>query len=163
MAWKRIVNASPMIFLTRLGLVDLLSEPGVVVLVPDSVLGELFSLDPNDPAAEAVRSTPWIRVVPTPTIPDSLKAWKLGAGETAVLAVASAEVGPDKDVVIDDWKARRCAASLGIQVQGTLACLLIAKSAGRIGAVRPLIEQLRSSGMYISDPLMRRVLNQAGE
>ncbi len=41
MAWKRIVNASPLIFLTRLGLVDLLNEPGVVVLVPDAVLGEL--------------------------------------------------------------------------------------------------------------------------
>ena len=85
--------------------------------------------NPADPAAVAVRSARWIHVVPTPAIPPLLRAWKLGAGETAVLALALAETGTDKDVVIDDWKARRCAEGLGIAVQGTLACLLIAKSA----------------------------------
>ena len=83
MAWKRIVNASPMIFLTRLGRVDLLSEPGVVVVVSDAVLDELGSPGPDDPAAVVVRSTPWIHVVPTPAIPDfrdfSLNTtWKFG-------------------------------------------------------------------------------------
>jgi len=162
-AWKRIVNASPMIFLTRLGRVDLLSEPGVVVVVSDAVLDELGSLGPNDPAAVTVRSTPWIHVVPTPAIPDFLQVPKLGAGETAVLALALAEIGPDKDVVIDDWKARRRAEGLGIPLRRTLACLLIAKGLGRIDSLRPLLEQLRQSGMYLSDELMHRVLRQVGE
>ena len=81
MAWKRIVNASPMIFLTRLGRVDLLNESGVEVLVPDAVLAELARLSPDDPAALVVSSTPWIQVVPTPVIPDFLRDWKLGAGK----------------------------------------------------------------------------------
>jgi predicted nucleic acid-binding protein len=162
-AWKRIVNASPMVFLTRLDQVDLLREPGVDVLVPDAVLDELARLSQDDPAAAAVRSTPWIQVVPTPAIPDFLRAWKLGAGETAVLALYLAEIGPHKDVVIDDWKARRRAEGLGIPVQGTLALLLMAKSLGRIDAVRPLLERLRQSGMYLSDQLMHRVLKRAGE
>jgi hypothetical protein len=72
--------------------VDLLSEPGVVVLVPDAVLVELGSLGPDDPAVVAVRSTPWIHIVPTPAIPDFLQVPKLGAGETAVLALALAEI-----------------------------------------------------------------------
>ncbi len=38
MAWKRIVNASPFIFLTRLGLLDILNEPGVTVVVPTAVV-----------------------------------------------------------------------------------------------------------------------------
>jgi predicted nucleic acid-binding protein len=94
-AWKRIVNASPIIFLTKLGLLDVLSEPGVVVLVPEAVLNELARLGADDPAAVAVRSTTWIEVVPTPAIPDLVRAWKLGAGETAVLALGLAEIGPN--------------------------------------------------------------------
>jgi predicted nucleic acid-binding protein len=162
-AWKRIVNASPMIFLAQLDLVEILREPGMDVLVPDAVLDELGRLNQDDPAAAAVRSTPWIKVVRAPAIPEFLKAWKLGAGETAVLALALAETGPDKDVVIDDWQARRRAEGLGIAVQGTLACLLIAKSLGKIDAIRPLLEQLRQSGMHLSDQLMQQVLKQAGE
>ena len=38
--FRRVVNASPLIFLTRLGLLDVLNEPGVPVIVPDTVLLE---------------------------------------------------------------------------------------------------------------------------
>jgi predicted nucleic acid-binding protein len=162
-AWKRIVNASPIIFLTKLGLLDVLSEPGVVVLVPEAVLNELARLGADDPAAVAVRSTTWIEVVPTPAIPDLVRAWKLGAGETAVLALGLAEIGPNKEVVLDDWRARRRAVELGIPVRGTLASLLIAKSLGRIQEVRPLLEQLHQHGMYLSDELTERVIKKAGE
>ena len=41
---ERVVNASPIIFLDSLGLLDQLNEPGVTVLVPDLVLGELGGL-----------------------------------------------------------------------------------------------------------------------
>ena len=86
-AWKRIVNASPIVFLTRLDLLDILGEPGVDVLVPDAVSDELARLSQDDPAAAAVRSTAWIEVVPTPAIPDFLRAWKLDAGARASLPV----------------------------------------------------------------------------
>jgi predicted nucleic acid-binding protein len=168
-AWKRIVNASPLIFLTRSGLLEILNEPGVEVLVPDAVLAELSDPDPDDPAAVAARSTDWILVVPTPAIPESVRAQKLGAGETAVIAPAPAEIdaaATDEvhvDIVLDDGKARRFAESLGLRVQGTLAFLLIGKRAGKLGAVRPLLERLHSSGMRVSDEVMRRVLAQAGE
>src|SRR5262249_43346495 len=160
-ALKRIVNASPLIFLNRVGLLEILDEPVVTVVVPDAVLGELRGLDPTDPTAVAVSSAPWIQVVPTPLIPDFLRALRLGAGEAAVLALALAEPDPDKEVVLDDRKAWQGASSLGFRVQGTLAFLLIAKRVGRIPSVRPLLERLRQSGMYISDQLMQRVLNQA--
>lgn len=169
MAWKRIVNASPLIFLTRLGLLDILNEPGVAVMVPEDVLAELSAQDPDDPAALAARSTDWIQLVATPAIPESLRSGRLGAGETSVLALALAETETaeeDQDeieVILDDGKARRCAESLGLRVLGTLALLLIGKQNGRIEAVRPLLERLQSSGMHVSDELMRRVLIDAGE
>jgi predicted nucleic acid-binding protein len=163
------VNASPLIFLTRLGLLDILNEPQVSVEVPDAVLTELSFLDPKDPAADAARSTTWIHVVPTPLTPPSIRPWRLGAGESAVISHALAELGTfpadpnGVEVVLDDAKARRCAQNLGLHVQGTLAFLLIAKTTGRINMVKPFLEQLHSSGMHISTELTRRVLAQAGE
>jgi predicted nucleic acid-binding protein len=168
-AWERIVNASPLIFLTRLGLPEIPNESGVEVMVPDAVLAELSDPDPDDPAAVAARSTDWIRVVPTPAIPESVRARKRGAGETAVITLALAEIdaaATDEvrvDLVLDDGKARRFAESLGLRVQGTLAFLVIGKRTGKLDAVRPLLERLHSGGMRVSDDVMRRRLDQAGE
>jgi predicted nucleic acid-binding protein len=47
--------------------------------------------------------------------------------------------------------------------RGSLSFLLIAKVEGRIPLVRPLIEELRASGMHLSEDLVRRVLSLAGE
>ena len=66
----RVVNASPLIFLTKVGLLEVLQEPGVPVLVPDVVLAEVGGQDPDDPAVRAVRQSRWMQVVPTPTSPD---------------------------------------------------------------------------------------------
>jgi hypothetical protein len=52
-AWKRVVNASPLIFPTRLGLLDILNEPKVIVEVPEAVLMELSFLDVDDPLRHA--------------------------------------------------------------------------------------------------------------
>jgi predicted nucleic acid-binding protein len=37
----RVVNASPRIYLTQIGLLEVLDEPGVPVVVPDRVLAEI--------------------------------------------------------------------------------------------------------------------------
>jgi predicted nucleic acid-binding protein len=84
---RRVVNASPIIFLHRVGLLDQLNEPGVRVLVPDSVLEELGGLGPDDPARVAVLGASWIEVVTTPPIPDSLPFFRLDRGESAVIAL----------------------------------------------------------------------------
>jgi uncharacterized protein len=114
----RVVVASPLIFLTEVGLLEVLRQPGVPVLVPDVVLNEVGRLGSNDPAVHAVQQSPWMRIEPTPTIPDDVLVWGLDAGESAVLAVALEE--PDSMAVLDDQPARRCAQVLNIQTQGTL-------------------------------------------
>lgn len=155
------MNASPLIFLTRLNLLEVLHEPGVPVVVPSAVFTELGGLGPNDPAALAVGQSSWLQIVPTPPIPPSVQAWTLGAGESAVLAVALEE--PDSQAILDDLAARRCARALNIPLQGTLGLILVAKQLGMIPAVRPVLDTLRQTGMYVSDQLTRQVLDQAGE
>jgi predicted nucleic acid-binding protein len=150
-------------------LLDPLNEPGVEVVIPEAVLIEMSSQDQDDPAAVAARSTDWIQVVPTPPTPEADRARRLGARETSMLALAVTEMETATtdevaiEIVLFDGKARRFAESLGLRVQGTLAFLLIGKRTGRIDAVRPLLEQLHSGGVDLSDEVMRRVLAQAGE
>jgi predicted nucleic acid-binding protein len=158
---SRVVNASPLIFLTKVGLLEVLREPGVPVLVPDLVLAEIAGLGPDDPVVRAVQQSQWIDVVRTPPIPDVILVWDLDAGESAVLADAIAQ--PGSMVILDDHPARRCARVLNIPALGTLGLVLVAKRLAMIAEVRPVLGQLRQVGMYMSDRLESEVLDAAGE
>ncbi len=72
-------------------------------------------------------------------------------------------VNPGTEVIVDDLAARRCAAALGIPVRGTLGLVLTAKQQGILPAARPVLEQLRLSGMYLSDRVMNQALALVGE
>jgi|GEM_PF-2933903 len=81
-----VVNASPLILLCKSGVVELLSQISKIVVVPESVVSEIEA-QPDDPTCMMVRNLPWLRRV-SAQIPDSIKAWDLGAGESEVLAYA---------------------------------------------------------------------------
>jgi predicted nucleic acid-binding protein len=155
------VNASPLIYLTHVGLLEVLNEPGVPVVVPDRVVAEIGAHGPTDPAVIAVGAATWIQVTPDPVIPQQVEDWGLDAGESAVLALAWEQ--PGSQAILDDLSARHCAASLGIPTQGTLGLMLVAKQLGLIPQVRPLIDTLRRAGFYVSDRLAERILRAAGE
>jgi predicted nucleic acid-binding protein len=155
------VNASPLIYLTQVGLLEVLNEPGVPVVVPDRVVAEIGAHGATDPAVIAVAASPWIQVVPDPVIPQQVVNWSLDAGESAVLALALEQ--PGSQAILDDLAARHCAASLGIPTQGTLGLMVVAKQLGLIPEVRPLIDAVRQAGFYVSDRLVERVLRTAGE
>ena len=80
------MNASPLIFLTKVGLLEVLHQQAVPVLVPDVVMAEISSLGLGDPAVQAVQQAGWIRVVPAPPAPPSVTSWKLDDGESSVIA-----------------------------------------------------------------------------
>jgi predicted nucleic acid-binding protein len=67
------------------------------------------------------------------------------------------------EAIIDDRAARRCAAALGIQVRGTIGALLLSKKCGLIPALGPILDQVKNSGLRISDALKDKALRLAGE
>jgi predicted nucleic acid-binding protein len=156
-----VVNASPLIFLSRGGLVDFLRLSSHTVVVPSAVANEIQLRGKRDPAARAIEETPWLLIVETPLIPELILAWDLGKGESSVLAWAYTH--PGSEAILDDLPARRCAAVLGIPVRGTLGLVLTAKKTGRIPAARPILEKLRHSGMYLSDRVLDEALALVGE
>ena len=161
MAERPVVNASPLIFLSRAGLLDLLQLIAPEIIVPEIVAMEIEIRGPSDPTAEAISNTSWLLVTATPSVPPQIQAWGLGSGETSVLAWAHAH--PGSEAIIDDLVARRCAAAFKIPVRGTLGLVLLAKQRGRIPSARRTLEQLRRAGMYLSDRLMNEALLRVDE
>ena len=161
MAERPAVNASPLIYLARAALLDLLRIAGSRIVVPAPVVADIRRKGSDDPAVKALDQTPWLLVEDALPIPRIIQAWDLGEGESSVLAWAYAH--PGTEAILDDLAARRCAATLGIPVRGTLGLVLTAKRRGLIPAARVVLEQLRQSGMYLSDSIMNRALTFVDE
>lgn len=158
---RAVVNASPLIFLSRAGLIALLQLISSEIIVPEAVASEIEVRGESDPTARALANVSWLLVSQTPPVPAQIQAWGLGPGESSVLAWAHAH--PGSEAVIDDLAARRCAGVLRIPVRGTLGLVLIAKQRGQISSARQVLERLRHGGMYLSDEVMNRALALVGE
>ena len=65
--------------------------------------------------------------------------------------------------MVNDLKARGVAQALGIKIIGTLGVLLLARDAGLIEQLKPLLDDLIKIGAYISNSLYHRILKDAGE
>ena len=156
-----VVNASPLIFLSRSGHLDLLRVVCDHAVVPEAVAGEIRVRGEDDPAARALAQTEWLAVRAAPGIHPEILAWGLGRGESAVLAVARAE--PGTVAVIDDLAGRRCAQSLNIPLRGTLGVVLLAKKKGKIASARAVLWRMRERGMYLSDRVLDAALGLVGE
>lgn len=161
MADRPAVDASPLIFLARARLLDLLRLVAEEIVVPQPVAEEIARRGSDDPTAEALARSEWLIVDSPPDAPPAIQSWDLGPGESAVLSWCLHGFGPE--AIVDDLAARRCAHSLGIPVRGTLGLVLLGKQRGRLPAARPILELMRQSGMYLSDRVLERALRTVGE
>ena len=157
-----VSNTSPLLYLGRIGYLNLLPGLFETVLVPKQVAleldaGRLIRRDTIDP-----RSLDWIRLVAVPqseldTLPEN---W-LGLGEQAVIAYARKH--RHATVALDDLQARLYARSLGLIVVGIVGILLRAKQANLVPAVHPLLDALHREGFYLHDAVHAEALRLAGE
>jgi predicted nucleic acid-binding protein len=154
-----VVNASPLIILSRAGRLDLLQLVADRIIIPAAVAEEVTAH--SDEAAHAISEHAWLEHVPAVPMSAAVAAWDLGAGESSVLSWAAAH--PGCVAVIDDYAARTCAEVLGVSIIGTLGLALRAKARGRVPFARPLVEELRRAGLYLSDALIRDALFMVGE
>jgi len=150
-----------LILLAKVGQLDLLRAGVPETLVPDVVLSEVGARGPADPVFQQIQTTTWLKIIPTPPTPLSVLVWGLGAGECSVLTIALTD--PDCEAILDDRDARRCGQALRIGVRGTLGLVILAKQIGSLPLARPVVEQLRRSGLFLSDYVADRALALVGE
>lgn len=83
------------------------------------------------------------------------------AGETQAMLLYK-EIDADY-LLIDDKRGRKVAKINQIRTVGSLGVLLQAKHAGLIPCIKPLLDQISSSPIYMSEALIQIVLELAGE
>lgn len=154
MALRWVVNASPLIVLSKIGHQHLLTELADEIIVPEGVATEVEAGPSDDPARMFLRSNA-IPVVPVSPNP-SVVAWDLGRGETEVISYCLEN--PDWIAVLDDGMARRCARAFGASVIGTLAVIILARERGIIEAAAPVLHSLIAYGFRIDEAIVREAL-----
>ena len=161
MSRKWVVNASPLIALTKISHLFLLYEMCSELIIPSGVVEEIQngpSDDPtriwlNDKGASSIRELKQVDPV--------VIAWDLGLGESQVISWAYKN--PGFEAILDDRAGRKCALSLKIRVRGTISVILLAKKEGRLSKVEPLLDQLIQIGFRIDPELLRTTLLLAKE
>lgn len=155
-----VINASPLILLGKLDRLDLLEALGTQPMVPQAVLNEIAA---GKEDATTMRTLDWAqtRIQPDLRIPASIHYWAIGAGESQVLTHCLHNTG--SRAILDDGKARAAAAAHSIPVLGTLGIILRAKRAGKLQLARPLVEQLKANGSWLSADLVEKALEMVGE
>jgi len=152
-----VTNTTPLITLAGVGLLDLLPYLYGEIWAPRIVVDEYQAKAPStEPDLTQVR---WLTVVDDVIIDPALPL--LDVGEAAALSLAQS-MGA-RLILLDERKARRIAAHLGLSVAGTLAVLLRAKQQGLLASVRPYIAQMQSQGRRFHPDLIAHVFTEAGE
>lgn len=151
-----VVNASPLICLSKSGFSYLLPSLFTEIVVPEKVYQEVLAKGEID-----LSLIKQLRQVGNIVIPLSIASWDLGEGESAVLAFALKN--PEFWAVIDDREGRRCAVSLGCPHTGTVGMILLAKRRGIIKSVRESLIKLQNAGLWLSESFIKEVCRKAKE
>jgi predicted nucleic acid-binding protein len=149
--------------LGRIGLVDLPRQLYGTVVVPTRVQTELGRLAERF-GVKALQPVPsWIepRALTDATLLHALREENLDDGESEAIALA-VECKADL-LLIDEHRGRAAARRRGISVIGVCGMLVEGKSAGRVAAVAPLLDQLARGGFRLADELRLEVLESADE
>lgn len=156
-----VVNASPLILLSRTDRLDLLATLAKSLVVPEAVIREIHAGADRDDTADRIKNLSSLLRVADQPVPDRIRSWDLGAGESQVLAHGLER--PGSEVVLDDLAARRCARSLGLPMIGTLGIVVLCRHLGLISAARPVVEALCDAGLRLKQGLMDGALAKVGE
>jgi predicted nucleic acid-binding protein len=158
-----VSDSSPLILYSRIHRLDLLQAVFRDVLVPPAVDAEVVASGTNRAGAAEVQAAAWIqlRSLANPRSVSALLS-RLDDGEAEAIILAI-ELGGGVPLLLDDLAGRRLARDRGLRVLGSPGMLVEAKTAGVILQVRPVLDELRTAGLWLGDTAYRELLALARE
>lgn len=158
-----VSNASPLINLARIGLLDLLHKLYGSLLIPAAVWNEVVVQGAGQAGAEEVRTADWItrQAIANESLALAFRQ-ELDAGEAEAIVLAL-ETRADL-LVMDERLGRETARHMGLRCVGLIGVLIAAKRRGLIASIKPHLDALRDvAGFRVDDALYRQVLEDEGE
>ena len=157
-----VADTGPLIALARLNQLELLTALFSKIHIPRVVLSEA-SVNTEYAEAEPILSFAMQHASVEQTIDNDLNKRLLATldvGEAQAIVLArELRCG----VLMDEKRGRQVALKRGIAVVGVLGVLLQAKREGYLGELKPILLQLQHSDYRLSEELVQRVLELAGE
>lgn len=158
---KIVVDTSPLFYLHRLGLLDILNKLYGVVTAPEAVKHELQQGGLQGEDVPRLEEYAWLNITKV-SLPQYLDlVVDLGLGEAEVLAIATDY--PSALLILDDKLARSIAEMQGFRLTGTAGVLLRAKQEGLIPALKPVMERLINLDFRLKPDLLEVIFDLAGE
>lgn len=156
-----IADSSPLIALAVIGQLTLLPRLYTHILIPPAVWEEVTIQGSGLPGALEVSQATWLSIQSPPSQLVTSLHLLIDKGEAEAIALALTL--PDCTVLLDDARARRVAEHFNLKRIGTVGLLCRAKKLGLISQLKPLLDTLRTHGIYIQQQLIDSVLREAGE
>ena len=158
MSGKIISNASPLIFLSKIGRIELLNDLFSEVYIPEGAWNEaIHKPDDVTDTLREIKSAGKINVFTVKnTIAVSAMIGRLHRGESEVI-LGAGELGIS-DVILDDGYARSKAKQMGLNVTGTLGILVTGHQNGLIDDINSEVNNLRRIGFRISDAIVDQIM-----
>ncbi len=146
-----IADTSCFIILTNINRLDLLHQTYEQVLTTPEVAAEYRMILPE-----------WVQIV---SVSDKSKQQhlelQLDKGESSAIALALENT--DANIILDDYKARKIAMQLKLDVTGTIGVIIKAKLKGIISSIKPLLESIDQTNFRLSEYVKNQALKEANE
>lgn len=142
-----VLDASPLIILGKIGLLEILPQLAEELTVPQGVALEIHAGPAGDPARAFLAKPQGLAVHQVSAIAGKVAAWDLDRGESEVLSLALEH--PGCEAIVDDRAARNCALALGIVYRGTLGVLLLAHRRGLVSDPDSVLQSVKDAGLRI--------------
>ena len=153
-----VADSSPLIYLSRLGLLHVLASLFGEVVAPRSVWNEAVERRPSAPGIDALRQASWVRVVDDPMLDSDLG---LDPGERAAILIAES-LRADL-LLIDERAGRKVAHERGLCVRARSACSFKRGNRASCPHSSAVLDTLVADGFRIAPALIREALAHVGE
>lgn len=158
-----VSNSSPLIGLSAIGRIDLLSSLYQDIHIPEAVYQEVVSQGVGRPGETEVNQATWIHrnVADKQKVKQLMAQTGLDLGESEAIVLAQ-DLNADW-LIIDDVKGRSYLQGQGQSIIGILGVLLLAKRNQLISEVRKPMDDLLKAKYYISPNLYKAIIQAAEE
>ncbi len=146
-----IADTSCLILLDNIGEIDLLQKLFKEVTITSIVADEFGKPIPDWMKIKDAVNQKYFEIILA----------SLDKGEASSIALAVEQEG--SLLILDDQKARKFAAEMGLKYTGTLALIIEAKFRGYISLVKPIIDKIKDTNFRMSPELEKKILELADE